>query len=242
MLKKNEYPWLWEMVKRLSKKSNVPMPRLAIVETSSPNAFVFGRTSKDATLAITKGLIQTLNKDELEAVVAHEFGHIKHKDMIVMTIVGAIPILAYFIARSLLFTPTDERRGGNTLLFASIAFMVYVISNLLVLALSRLREYYSDYFSATVTRPSSLINALVKIVYGLAQRRMENVGIRSFYIADPLTAPSELSVVQRISSSEIERVVQREKKNVFMKLMEIFQTHPLTYKRIEALRKLEKGV
>ena len=84
-LKSGENPWLESTAKELSQKSGIPTPRLAIVPNSTPNAFVFGRTSKDATLAVHEGLLQQLNQDEVKGVIGHELGHIKHKDFLIMT-------------------------------------------------------------------------------------------------------------------------------------------------------------
>jgi heat shock protein HtpX len=248
LLKTNEYPWLWKTVKVLCKKNKVPIPKLAIVRSGAPNAFVFGRTPSSAVLAVTQGLLNTLNKDEVKAVVAHEVGHIKHKDMIVMTVVGAIPVILYFIARFLVFQPRrDERRGSGAILVGIAAFILYFITNLLVLALSRLREYYSDHFSAVNTKPSSLASALAKITYGLGTSSDKgNEAVRAFYIADPLTATREISMFSseysdfEIGESELKKAIEWEKKNPLARIGEFFSTHPLTYKRILALKRLEK--
>ena len=250
LLEKNEYPWLWEMVKDLCEETKTPLPKLAIVRSSSPNAFVFGRTPSSAVLAITNGLLNTLTKDEVKAVVAHEVGHIAHKDMIVMTIVGAIPIIAYFIARFLIFAPRDEeRRGDVALLIGIIAFVIYFISNLLVLLLSRLREYYADRFSGIHTKPSLLASALAKITYGLSiYPERENVAVRSLYIADPVSASREISSFSSeysdlsLNKEEIQKAMEWERRNPLLRFLEIFQTHPLTFKRIAALKSLEEEI
>src|SRR3990172_69390 len=96
-LEKKEYPWIWQTVEEICKKNKVPFPKkIALVRSGGPNAFVFGRTPGSATLAVTQGLLNVLTKEEAKAVIAHEIGHIKHKDMVVMTVVSVIPILAYF--------------------------------------------------------------------------------------------------------------------------------------------------
>jgi len=244
-LKREEYPWLWEIVERLCKTHKLKIPKLALVRTSQPNAFVFGRTPSSATLAVTQGLLNTLTKEEVEAVIAHEIGHIKHKDMIVMTLASAVPVIAYFVARFLIFAPRERERGGAVLV-GLLAFLVYFISNFLVLALSRLREYYADRFSGVNTSPRKLANALAKITYGLGlSSETGNEAVRCFYIADPISAKSEIAALSReyedlqLDESEIRRAMEWEKRNPFMRVMEIFRTHPLTYKRIEALLKLE---
>jgi heat shock protein HtpX len=98
-LKPGENPWLESMVKELADKSGLPMPKLAVVPDKTPNAFTFGRTTSSATLAVHEGLLKTLNKAEIEAVIAHELGHIKHKDYVVMTVLSALPLIAYLIAQ-----------------------------------------------------------------------------------------------------------------------------------------------
>jgi len=249
LLKRNEFPWLWETVEELCKKNKVPLPKLALVRSGAPNAFVFGRTPASAVLAVTQGLLNTLSKEEVKAVVAHEIGHIKHKDMIVMTIVAAIPVIAYFIARFLIYAPKkEERRSGGAILVGLIAFVIYFITNLLVLALSRLREYYADRFSGINTKPSLLASALAKITYGLSisPEKGENAAVRSFYIADPISAVREISKFKReysdfdLTNEEIKRAMEWEKRNPFVRLSEIFASHPLTFKRILALKELEK--
>jgi len=249
LLKHDELLWLRKIVEELCAKNRVPVPRIALARSGAPNAFVFGRTPGSATLVITQGLLNNLTKDEVRAVVAHEIGHIKHKDMVVMTIVGAIPLIAYFIARFLVFAPSsrDERRGDVAALIGIAAFIVYFISNLLVLAFSRLREYYSDRFSGLNTKPRLLASALAKITYGLSMsREKNNSAVRSFFICDPLSATSEVSQLSseyrdfKLSDDELEKAMEWERKNPLIRFSEHFRTHPLTYKRILALKRLEK--
>lgn len=250
LLEKKEYPWLWETVEEICKKKKVPMPKLAIARIGSPNAFVFGRTPGTATLTVTQGLLNTLTQDEVKAVVGHEIGHIKHRDMVVMTIVGAIPVIAYFLARSLMFTPRDEgRRGGGAVLVGIIAFIIYFVSNLLVLFFSRLREYHADDFGGKATKPSLLAGALAKITYGLGTSHEKGQdAARSFYIADPIGAVSEISQFKEeykdfdLTNEELKKAMKWEEKNPFARISEIFRTHPLTFKRVMKLKKLEKEI
>ncbi len=102
-LKPGENPWLEKTVKEIADKSGLPMPRLATVPNNTPNAFTFGRTTSSATLAVHEGLLKQLNEDEIKGVIAHELGHIKHKDYIVMTVLSALPLIAYLIARAALY-------------------------------------------------------------------------------------------------------------------------------------------
>jgi len=248
LISKKEFPWIWEFVKSTCKKEKIPVPKIAIARTGAPNAFVFGRTPSTSTLVLTMGLLKNLTRKEIEAVIGHELGHIKHKDCIVMTLVSAIPIIAYFLARSLVFGRVREERKGSVAILVGLgAFLVYFISNLLVLALSRLREYYADRFGAKTTKPSLLANALAKITYGLSiNSELRNSEIRAFFIADPVNAVKEVKELGKeysdftLSKKEIESAMEWERKNPLMKFMEIFSSHPLTYKRILALKEMEK--
>jgi len=251
LLERNEYPWLRKTVEDLCRKNNTPMPQLAIANIGAPNAFVFGRTPGSATLTVTNGLLKTLTQDEVKAVVAHEVGHIKHWDMVVMTLASVVPIIAYFVARFLIFAPKDrDRKIGSAILVGLAAYLVYMVSNLLVLWLSRLREYYSDNFAGKNIKPSLLASALAKITYGLgmSNERSENLAVRSFYIADPIGSVGEISHFSseysdmHISSDEVEKAMEWERKNPYARFMELFKTHPLTFKRIRALHKLEKEI
>jgi heat shock protein HtpX len=248
---KEKYRWIYEMVEKICKKTKTPMPRkIFIVNTGAPNAFVFGRTPKSAYLAITRGLLNSLDKEEIEAVIGHEMGHIKHKDMVVMTVVAAIPVLAYYAAKFLIFAPKNEERknAGAAILVGVIAYIIYFISNLLVLYLSRLREFYADRFSGEHTSPRALARALAKITYGLStsEDRIENSAVRSFFIADPITATKEISTFRNeyedleIDEKELKKAIEWERQNIFARISEIFSTHPLTFKRIRALKELEE--
>jgi len=248
---REKYRAIYEMIEKICKKTKTPIPKkIFIVNIGAPNAFVFGRTPKSAYLAITRGLLNNLNKEEIEAVIGHEIGHIKHKDMVVMTVVAAIPVLAYFAARFLIFAQkNDERRNaGAAILVGAIAYIIYFISNLLVLYLSRLREFFADRFSGIHTNPRALARALAKITYGLSisEDKIENSAVRSFFIADPISAAREVSTFKNeykdlnIDESELKKAMEWEKKNLFARISEIFSTHPLTFKRIKALSELEE--
>jgi len=242
-----EMPWLQDEVRDLCKKNKVPVPKIFIANSGAPNAFTFGRTQGSATLVVTNGLLKMLNKDEVKSVVAHEVGHIKHSDMVVMTIVSVVPMIAYYVYVSLFYARGNERnRGGEAALIGAGAFIVYFVSNLLVLALSRLREYYADRFSGENIRPALLESALMKITYGLSMSRDEaRPATRAFMIADPEVAKSELAALSssysdmQLSDKELKEAMKWEEKNVFSRIGEIFRTHPLTYKRIKALKEME---
>jgi heat shock protein HtpX len=210
-----ENPWLEKIVKKLSDRSDIPMPRLAIVTDDAPNAFVFGRTKKGATLVVNEGLLTNLNGEEIEGVIAHELGHLKHNDCAVMTTLAAIPILIYAIFMMLVnaaFSSSSssskdssvvgEIVGRILILIASLfPLLFYALSLLSLRSLSRLREHYADAYSAYLTQsPRKLESALTKITYGLSLRPKpkSDFGIRAFYIGDPAAAKKEFEgIIER---------------------------------------------
>ena len=162
-LKPGENPWLEKTVKELADKSGLPMPKLAVVPNNTPNAFTFGRSQSSATLAVHDGLLRSLKEDEIKGVIAHELGHIKHKDYIVMTVLSALPLIAYLIAEVTLITGAfsgggsgggrgnKNNSGAILILIGVISFIVYILTFLIVMRLSRLREHFADSYSAYVT-------------------------------------------------------------------------------------------
>jgi len=247
-LNKDEFPWIEETIYEICIKNRVKIPKIIIANTSMPNAFVFGRSNRSATLTLTRGLLNTLSKDEAKGVIAHEIGHIKHNDMVVMTIISVIPTIAYFIAMSTMFGGRSKNQGGALVLIGIGAFAVYFLTNLLILYFSRLREFYADNFAGRQVKPSILANALAKITYGLSLQKQEvkSSVLRSFYAVDPVASSYEVSKFasyykdQHISEEEVQKAMDWERKSSFSKFGEIFRTHPLTYKRIEKLYQLEQ--
>ena len=252
-LKPGEMKELQEMVKELAAKAHVPVPRIAISPSKEPNAFVFGRTRKSATLVVNEGLLKMLNKDELESVIGHELGHVRHNDFLVMTIASFIPMLAYMLAQNMMFANTGRSRNGDyALLIGFLGFVVYFVSEFLILGLSRSREYFADMHSAQLTKkPEHLARALAKITYNMAESpaQQSSGSIRSFYIADSFNAKEELKEIEKHASelkallpeleiSRFKELASREGKNIFS----LFATHPPTYKRIIALASLKKEI
>lgn len=249
-LNRDEFPWIEETVYTMCAKNSVKIPKITIANTAMPNAFVFGRTRNSATLTLTRGLLNTLTVDEAKAVIAHEIGHIKHNDMVVMTVISVIPTIAYFIALSTIFGGRTRNQGGGAVLIGIGAFAIYFITNLLILHFSRLREYYADNFAGRQASPRLLANALAKITYGLSLRKQEakNSVLRSFYAVDPVSSSYEVSMFssyykdQHISEEEVQKAMDWERRSSFSKFGELFRTHPLTYKRIERLYRLERDM
>ena len=260
-----ENRWLESKVAQLASQSNIPVPRIAISPDPTPNAFVFGRTSKGATLAVHQGLLQRLNEDEIEGVIGHELGHVKHRDFIVVTMISAIPLVAYLIARAVLwggYASGYSRRGsgknnnaGVLIIIAVVAYLVYILTTLLALRLTRLRESYADAYSAFLTqRPRELESALTKIAYGLSIAPGEPHGARAFFIEDPAQAKQDVARIidQKskydldhdgvLSERELELAMEVEAKSNWRKAAELFMTHPPTYKRILMLREIEQDM
>lgn len=262
-LKRGENPWLESVVTKMAEKSNLPVPKIAITPDEQPNCFVFGRTAKSANLVVTKGLLTQLNKKEIEAVIGHEMGHIKHKDHLVITCLAAIPIFCYLIAtlafHSLRFAgPIRRKEGGVILLLlmvvAIVSMVAYIVGLLIVRTLSRMREFYSDAYSAYITEdPRGLKSALTKIAYGLSVTPKETPGVRAFFIEDPLRARNEIqNIIEHgseydldkdgtIDEKELELAMEAEaKKSRWNRFNNLFSTHPPTYKRILLLSQIEK--
>jgi len=262
-LKPGENPWFENTVKELADKSGIPMPRLAIVPDATPNAFVFGRTASGATLAVHEGLLKNLNESEVKGVIGHELGHLKHKDYIVMTVLSALPLLAYIIARgtwqAAWFAGSSSRRKDEGSMRAAlvivgvVSYVVYIASLLCVMRLSRLREHYADAYSAYLTgSPRSLESALTKITYGLSLSPKAPSGARAFYIGDPAMAKEEIQqIVDKksqydldhdgvLDERELELAMEQEAKSTWTKINTWFSTHPPTFKRILLLREVEQ--
>jgi len=261
-VKPGQNPWLENTVKELADKSGIPMPKLATVPDRTPNAFTFGRTSKSAVLAVHEGLLRQLNQDEIRAVIAHELGHIKHRDYIVMTILSALPLIAYWVAqiafRAAWFGGGRSRgkNEGNAsaalLIIGVLSFIVYIISFLAVMRLSRLREHFADSYSAYLTKnPRGLQSALAKITYGLSIAPNPTASARSLYIEDPTAAKQEISRIMQkkheydldsdgvLDERELTQAMEREAKSTWAQLNGLFATHPATFKRILLLREIE---
>jgi heat shock protein HtpX len=250
-LKPGENPFFESTVKELCEKAGVPMPALAVSPDKSPNAFVFGRSRKSATLAVHMGLLEKLNKDEIKGVLAHEVGHLKHNDMAVMTIVSVVPMLAYMLARSILWSGGRRDKDSGALIIAAIlGLVVYVVSQLMILKLSRQREFYADTFSAVATNdPHSLSSALAKITYGLSMSKEKPGAARAFYIGDPLSAKREIASIMEnkakydldgngvLDERELRLAMEEDAKK--HRVTQIFSTHPSTFKRIQLLKEIE---
>jgi len=250
-----EAPELHQMVAELAERARVPKPKVGISQRAVPNAFAFGRTRWDGRVCVTQGLLNLLSRDELKAVLGHEISHIKHRDMMIMTLLSAIPLIMYWIALGMLFRGAfGGRQGGAVAALIGLgAFMLYFITNLLVLYGSRIREYYADRGSVELgNMPHHLATALYKLVYSNARFKgreelKEVEGVKAFFVNDPSRAWNEikeLSQIDRDMSGTIDsdELMELRQKTVRLstsdKLMELFTTHPNMLKRIKHLSSL----
>ena len=160
-------PELHAMIDRLCSLADMPKPKVAVSVTDMPNAFATGRTPKHSAVCVTTGIMQRLDADELEGVLAHELAHIANRDVSVMTVASSLGLLAGFITRWGMYFGGGRNRDGNGIPFLvilAVSLVVYFVSFLLTRALSRYRELSADRSGAYLTgRPSTLSSALVKI-------------------------------------------------------------------------------
>jgi heat shock protein HtpX len=253
-LQPGENPFLEGTVKEICQAAEVPMPKLAICPDKTPNAFVFGRSRASATLAVHQGLLERLNRNEIKAVLAHEVGHLKHNDMTVMTVVSVVPMLAYMLARSILWGGgRRDKDSGGLIIAAVLGFAVYAVSQLMILKLSRQREFYADAFSAVATKdPHSLASALAKITYGLSLSRDKPGAARPFYIGDPLSARAEIgSIMENRRKYDLDGDGVLDEKELMLameddakrhRFSEVRSTHPPTFRRIQNLKEMERDL
>lgn len=251
-----EAPELHRMTAELAQKAGLPKPKVGISQLAIPNAFAFGKSRRDGRVCVTQGILNLLNKDELKAVLGHELSHVKHRDMAIMTLLSAIPLVMYWIAWSMMFRGALGGRrqgGGYAALIGLGAFVLYFITNLLVLYGSRIREYYADQGSVKLgNEPHHLASALYKLVYGNARfkgreelKRVE--GVKAFFVNDPTRAWYEIRELAQIDRNmdgtiDSNELMELRGKTVQLrttdKMMELFTSHPTSLKRIKHLSSL----
>jgi heat shock protein HtpX len=254
-LPENEKPQLHQMVNRLSEKSKISKPKLMLSQIAIPNAFAYGSPLTGSRVAVTEGLLKSLNDDEVEAVIGHELGHLRHRDVQVMMAVSFLPALFYYIGFSLMLSGMYQGRrndsGGAALI--GIGFMVFSwVLNLFTLYLSRLREYYADRHSVSVVDNGAqkLSTGLAKIVNTTRkvndarkarQQKPNSSAFKALFISDPDRASSdsaELAAMNVQSDQKLVDEIVSRKLTFGDKLLEALSTHPNIVKRLRALKEL----
>lgn len=221
--KEADLPAVYDIVGKLTKKANLPMPKIYIMENPTPNAFATGRSPKNAAVAVTTGIIKLLNEEELEGVIAHELSHIKNRDtliaVIAATVAGAIFMLARMAQFAAIFggsNSRDRENGGGGLGLLVVMIVAPICAMLLQLAISRTREYIADESAGRATgNPLALANALKKLTHGVNDRPLN---------ANPTTA--HLFIVNPFKEGSGRNVLS------------FFSTHPPVSERIRRLENL----
>ncbi len=214
LVEEKEAPGLFRVVRRVTTLANLPMPKVAMIPTATPNAFATGRNPRRAVVAVTRGLLNLLTEEELEGVISHEIAHIKDRDILVMSVAATLAGAIAFMARMFWWSALFGRRGqGNVIVLIVVAITAPLAAVLIQLAISRSREYKADFVGARTTgRPLVLARALQKLEKGNRRRPIE--------LGNP--ASSSLFIVNPFRSSTLTR---------------LFSTHPPMESRIKRLRK-----
>lgn len=226
-LKHDDNKEIYHLVENLCIAAGLPTPKIYIIDDSAPNAFATGRDPKHAAIAFTSGILQKLNKQELEGVTAHELSHVGNRDTLVMTVVsvlvGTIALLSDFFMRSMWYGGRDrDNKGSGIFVVIAIvaAILAPIIATLIQLAVSRRRELLADASGVLLTRyPEGLINALLKISGDQEPLEVANRGTAHLYIVNPLKGQSAAGWFAGL-----------------------FNTHPPIEVRVKALREMEGKV
>lgn len=224
-IQKSDDPVLFDVVEEMAIASGLPMPQIYIIEDSAPNAFATGRSPKQAQVAVTRGLLDKLDREELQGVIGHEMSHIRNCDILFATLmgvmVGSVALLCDFFMRNFRFSSRKNDTGGSAV-FLLLALLLSVLAplfaSIIQMAMSREREYLADAGSAELTRnPLALAKALEKISDDTEPLEVANRATQHLYIINPLRTPRE------------------EKPS-------LFDTHPSTKDRVNILMELAHSV
>ena len=215
-------PELYDMVAELAKKADLPMPKLCIVPTQTPNAFATGRNPNHAAVAVTQGIMEILDKDELAGVIAHELTHIRNRDTLTQAVAGTLGGAVTFLGRMLSFgamygpVNRDSRQGGNPIGVLILVVLAPISASLIQMAISRTREFSADRGSAEITgNPLALASALQKL---------ESVGKQVPMNGNPAFEP--VLIMNPFSGGG---------------LQSLFRTHPPTQERVRQLQEIAKN-
>ena len=222
IVSKEQYPRLHEIVERLSANNGIPKPKVAIVNSMVPNAFATGKSPKSSLVAVTSGILDLLNDDELEAVIGHELSHVRSRDVLVLTLASVFSMVAWYLVQFGFFGGLQGRgrnASGGTAIVILVALITWIVSFLIIRAISRYREYSADRSGAIMTgKPDKLASALLKIsgkMGNIPTKELENVQkLNAFFIIPALSGSS---------------------------IANLFSTHPPVEKRVQKLREMQSG-
>ena len=228
---REQFPELHNLVERIVARNNLPKPRIAVINSRMPNAFATGKGPKSSVVAVTTGLMDTLNTEELEGVIAHELTHIRNRDVLVLTLASLFSTVAWYLMQFGFYGGLygggmgyggnrNNNSGGAMIIVIAVALLTWVVSFLIIRAISRYREFAADRGSAQMTgKPVELANALMKI-----SGTMKNVPTRDLRQEEGLNA---FFIVPALSGSTIGN---------------LFSTHPPIQKRVQKLMEMEASM
>ena len=230
---RDQYPLLHDVIERIIARSSLPKPKIAVINTKMPNAFATGKGKRSSVVAVTTGLLDLLDTEELEGVLAHELTHIRNRDVLVLTLASLFSTVAWYLMQfgfyggmgygygyGYGYSGRDRNNGGGLAIVVIVAMLTWVVSFLIIRAISRYREFAADRGSAQMTgKPAKLANALMKISGDM--QRMPTKDLRQ---AEGLNA---FFIIPAVSGSTI---------------INLFSTHPPVEKRIQKLMEMEASM
>jgi heat shock protein HtpX len=223
IVSKEQYPRLHNIVENLASKTGIPIPRVAVVESTVPNAFATGKSPNSSLVAVTSGILNLLDDGELEAVIGHELTHVRNRDVLVLTLASVFSTVAWYLAQFGFYGGYQGRSrdgGSATAVVILVAIVTWIVSFLIIRAISRYREYSADRGGAMMTgKPDKLADALLKIS-GKMNR----------------TSPGELQKVQKMNAFFIVPALSGSS------IANLFSTHPPVEKRVQKLREMTHGM
>lgn len=220
---REQHPKLHEIVERLSTNNALPKPKVAIVNSNVPNAFATGKSPKSSLVAVTTGLLDLLDDDELEAVIGHELTHVRSRDVLVLTLASVFSMVAWYLMQFGFYgglQSRDRNSAGSGAIVLLVAVVTWIVSFLIIRAISRYREYSADRGGAIMTgKPDKLATALLKI---------------SGKIKD--IPPTELKNVQKLNAFFIVPALSGSS------IANLFSSHPPVEKRVQKLKEMKSGI
>jgi len=227
---RDQYPRLHDVIERIIARNNLPKPKIAVINTRMPNAFATGKGKRSSVVAVTTGLLDLLDTEELEGVIAHELTHIRNRDVLVLTLASLFSTVAWYLMQFGFYSGgmgygygyggRDRNNAGGLAIVVIVAMLTWIISFLVIRAISRYREFAADRGSAQMTgKPVKLANALMKI-----SGNMNRVPTKDLRQAEGLNA---FFIIPAASGSTI---------------VNLFSTHPPVEKRIEKLMEMEASM